>query len=88
MTPETQEKKAIKEYLSLRGVFYYHNLAGLGVFKGIADLTAIKNGKCYQIEVKVGDHKQTPHQANFQKEWEAHGGIYICGGLGEVIKYL
>jgi len=88
MTPETQEKQAIKEYLKLKGVFFYHNLAGLGVFKGIADLTAIKDGKCYQIEVKVGRYNQSPNQIEFQKEWEAHGGIYILGDLDKVRKYL
>jgi len=88
MTLETQEKKAIKEYLKLKRVFFYHNLAGLGVYPGIADITAIKDGECYQIEVKIGKYKQSENQVEFQKEWEAQGGIYICGGLDEVMSLI
>jgi len=87
-TPETLEKSAIKYYLRLKKVFFYHNLAGLGVYPGIPDITAIKDGICYQIEVKVSKHKQNENQIEFQKEWEAQRGIYILGGLDEVRKLL
>jgi len=49
MTPEACEKKSIKEYLKFKGVFYYHNLAGLGCFAGLADLTVIKDGQVIQM---------------------------------------
>lgn len=87
-TPETAEKKAIKDYLRLKGAFVYHNLAGLGVFPGVADLTAIYKGKVYQIEVKVRGGRQSPNQKKFQKEWEDHGGTYILGGLIEVMEFI
>ena len=87
-TAESIEKKAIKDYLKIIGVFYYHNLAGLGVYPGIPDLTAIKNSKVYQIEVKVGKNKQSDNQKEFQRMWEQCGGIYICGGLDEVMKII
>lgn len=88
MTPETCEKKAIKEYLNLKGVFFYHNLAGLGVYPGISDFTAIKNGVVYQIEVKAKKGKQSEVQRIFQKDWENQGGIYIVGGVDEVMKII
>lgn len=88
MTPETAEKKAIKRYLEIYGYFVYHNLAGLGVYPGIADLTAIKNGRVYQIEVKCGRIKQSDKQKEFQRRWEMSGGVYIVGDLNEVIKKL
>ena len=88
MTAETLEKKAIKEYLKLKGFFVYHNLAGLGCKRGLADLTAIKNGVVYQIEVKVGKGKQSDNQKEFQAEWEEAGGIYISGGIDQVIDKL
>ena len=88
MTPETQEKKAIKDYLNLKGVFHYHNLAGLGCFPGLADLTAIHNGQVYQIEVKAKGGKQSENQKMFQFYWESAEGIYVLGGLDEVMKLI
>jgi Holliday junction resolvase len=87
-TPENFEKCAIKEYLKYKGVFFYNNLAGLGVFPGIPDITAIKDGRIYQIEVKAKNGRQSDHQKNFQREWEENGGCYIIGGIDEVMKYL
>jgi hypothetical protein len=88
MTKETYEKKAIKDYLKLKGYFFYHNLAGLGVYPGIPDLTVIKNGKVYQIEVKCKDGKQSDNQKEFEKNWGSQGGKYIIGGINEVMKKL
>ena len=86
-TLETLEKKAIKEYLKYKGVFYYHNLAGLGVYPGLPDLTVIKDGKVIQIEVKV-KAKQSDNQKLFQEKWESNGGTYIIGNLDTVIKII
>lgn len=84
-TPETSEKLAIKDYLKRIGAFYYHNLAGFGTYIGVPDITAIHNGRVYQIEVKVGKNKQSAGQVAFQKDWVSRGGYYICGGLTEVM---
>lgn len=45
--------------------------------KGVADITAIKNGRCYQIEVKVGKDKMSKEQISFQSFTEEAKGIYI-----------
>lgn len=84
MTPETAEKREIKDYLNAKGIFFYHNLAGLGAYKGVADLTAIRDGVCYQIEVKVGKGRQSEWQKVFQNDWDTNGGVYICGDCDEV----
>lgn len=84
-TPENIEKKAIKEYLRYKGIFFYHNLAGLGVYPGVPDLTAIKDGQVYQIEVKARKGRQSQYQKSFQERWEGHGGVYILGGIDEVM---
>jgi hypothetical protein len=88
-TAETAEKKAVRDYLNARGFFYYHNLAGMGVFPGIADYTAIKSGVCFQLEVKkpVGG-VQSENQKEFQRCWEAAGGVYICGSAAVIIDAL
>lgn len=88
MTRETAEKRNIKQYLGWMGCFCYYNLQGIGSFKGVPDLTAItKTGKVLQIEVKAGGYSQSEHQKRFQQEWEALGGIYICGDLSAVQKW-
>ena len=88
MTKETAEKKAIKDYLKIKNIFHYHNLAGLGVYPGVPDLTAIKDGIVYQIEVKAGGGKQSENQRIFQQNWELNGGKYIIGNYDEVKKFL
>jgi len=77
VTPETAIKNSIKSYLNLKGWFFYHNLQGLGCFKGLADLTAMKNGKIIWIEIKRPDGKQSDYQKLFQQHIEDEGGIYI-----------
>lgn len=90
-TPETAEKQGIKQYLSLRGFFHFPILQGMGAYRGIPDILAIKNGKTIAIEVKaVGKSgrasPQSEHQKQFQKEWEDAGGIYILGGIDDVMR--
>ena len=52
-TPETAIKKAIKDYLRLSGWFTFSIMQGLGSYRGIADIYAIKNGNGLWIEVKA-----------------------------------
>ena len=93
---EKEIQKTIIDYLRLKGQFVYKNVS-IGTYKketdsyipmstkGIADLTAIKKGKVYQIEVKKIGGKQNTNQKQFQKDWEAKGGIYLLGGLNDMI---
>jgi|ETNvirnome_2_300_1030623.scaffolds.fasta_scaffold20872_3 Holliday junction resolvase len=85
MTKETAEKHAIRDYLRLNGWFVYHNLAGLGCYAGLADLTALRNGVVVQIEVKTPKGKQSDKQIIFAKEWKDRGGYYVIGDF-EIVK--
>ena len=85
MTPETQIKQDIKDYLRKRGVFFYHNLACLGSYKGIPDIPAIYQGKVYQIEVKTPTGKLSSVQQDFRDKWQEQGGALIVGGLEQVV---
>jgi len=88
-TAETIEKATIKAYLKARGFFYYHNLAGMGVYPGISDFTVIKWGVVLQLEVKKPKGGvQSQNQKDFQASWEAQGGIYICGCANDTIEFL
>ena len=73
---ESEIKAGIKQYLRLKGWFVIHNLAGLGSYPGIADITAIKGGRVIQIEAKRTKGFQSDMQKDFEKQWEAHGGEY------------
>lgn len=88
VTKETAEKFAIKQYVFFLGGFVYHNLAGLGCYAGLADLTAVIKGKVIQIEVKAGKGKQSENQQRFQHDWEYFGGKYVCGDFDTVKAYL
>jgi hypothetical protein len=52
MTLESALKKTCKQYLSIKGWMTIHNLAGMGCYPGLADMTAIKEGRVLWIEYK------------------------------------
>lgn len=87
-TPETLEKKAIKEWLTIHNWWWYPNTAGFGVKPGIPDITAIKNSKVAQIEVKAFGGHQSKAQVDFMLDWRNKGGTYIIGGIDEVMSAL
>lgn len=87
-TPETLQKKAIKEFLTLKGWYWYSNTAGWGSKHGIPDMTAIKGCMVVQIEVKAPNGKQSKPQVEFMIDWRNHGGTYILGGIDEVMATL
>ena len=79
-TPEGSVLQAVKQYLQLKGYYVIRILQGLGCHKGISDIISIKDGKVLFIEVKTinsNRSKQSPYQAEFQREIEAHGGTYM-----------
>jgi len=88
-TPETSHKRAIKEFLRWNNCFVYHNLnAGIGVFRGVPDLTAITpEGVALQIEVKAPGGRQSPQQRGFEDEWVRRQGVYLCGDIDTVMDW-
>jgi len=96
---EQQIQKNIIDYLRIKGYFVFKN-SSVGIYvkktgkyiptqtRGVADLTAIKDGQVYLIEVKTDKGVQSEYQKEFQKNWEVKGGTYIIGGLGEVMSKL
>mgnify|MGYP001588214013 CR=1 FL=1 len=40
---KTALKRAVKQYLAIKGWKCWHNLQGLGSYPGLPDLTAVKN---------------------------------------------
>lgn len=77
MTEETAIKHQIKDYLKLKGIFYWYNLQGMGAYKGIPDMCAVKDGVIYGIEVKRPKGKQSENQLEFEGKFNTAGGKYI-----------
>jgi hypothetical protein len=82
ITAETALKRAIKDYMRLSGWDIFHNLNyGIGVYRGIADLTALK---CINdlpitlwIEAKSKKGVQSDDQIKFEKMIKKNKGHYI-----------
>jgi len=87
VTEETKIKHQVKDYLRLKGWFIFHNLAGTGVYKGIPDFIAVKEGFVIFLEIKTPEGKLSQHQKEFQKNIEDHNGNYfVCRSLEDAIK--
>jgi len=87
---ENDVKKQVKQYLSLKGYFHFHILQGLGAYKGIPDIIAIKNNRVLFLEIKkpVG-WKHSDPQKQFQKDIREHNGeYYLIRNLDELIKII
>jgi len=88
-TPETLIKKSIKDYLRLSGWFTFSIMQGLGSYRGIADIFAIKNNNNIWIEVKAQGGRQSEYQKKFEHDIKQHGGHYILAySVEDVEKYI
>ena len=86
---ENDVKKQVKDYLSVKGYFHFYMLAGMGAYKGIPDIIAIKNNRVLFLEIKRPSGKQSEHQKVFQENIEGQGGeYYIVKSLDDLIKII
>ena len=76
---ENEIKRLVKDYLKIKGWFHFYNLQGMGAYKGVPDIIAIKNGRVLFIECKrpARGSKQSPAQIEFQRNIEYQGGEYV-----------
>ncbi|WP_461367302.1 VRR-NUC domain-containing protein [Candidatus Darwinibacter acetoxidans] len=89
---ESDIQRAIRDYLRLMGWFVWHNLQSLGSYRGLADLTAVKDGTVLFIEVKTSRGRLTQHQERFKDHLTRAGGHYVVArsidDVEEAIKQL
>ncbi len=86
MTPEGKLKKAIRDWLSVNGV-YYANVAG-GAFSkpGDPDIIADVGGRFLAIEAKTKTGTLREDQKICQRKVEMSGGTYIIArSLDDVV---
>lgn len=71
-------QKQVVRLLTWYGFFVYPNRQHALSYNGISDLTAIKDGITYWIEIKrpIGD-RQNDYQKDFQGSVETRGGRYV-----------
>lgn len=74
---EKDIRKQIQDYLRWTGWTVFYHLQGLGSYRGMSDLQALKDGRAVFIEVKTRRGKQSDYQKRFQRDVEKHGGTYI-----------
>ena len=74
---ETDIKRQIKDYLTIKGWFHFHVLQGMGAYKGIPDRIAMKDHRILFLEVKRPNGKQSEYQREFQENVEKHGFEYV-----------
>ncbi len=74
---ETDIKRAVKEYLQWHGWFVFPVIQGLGAYRGISDLIALKAGETLFIEIKTPAGRLSAAQEVFQSDITAHDGVYI-----------
>jgi hypothetical protein len=75
--PETAIRKAVRDYLRLRGWAVFTILQGLGAHRGISDLIVIRTGDVVWVEIKTKTGHLSEWQETFKSSIEAHGGTYI-----------
>jgi len=79
---ETDIRRQIQDYLRWKGWLVVYQLQGLGAYRGLSDLIAVKDGRVLFIELKTPRGRQSKYQEEFQAGLEAAGGEYIlCRGV-------
>lgn len=65
---ESMIKSQIKDYLALKGIFNYHNLQGIGSYKGIPDRIMHYRGRVVYLEIKTTTGEQSHNQQDFWRQ--------------------
>lgn len=79
----------IKRYLQYKGWFVFKNHQSLGSYKGVSDLTAIKNGVVLWIEVKTEKGKLSEDQNRFRDDMiHAGGNYFVARSIDDVVDIL
>ena len=103
--PKQDTQRALADHLRLRatpGTYWFHPdnggartaiegpiLKACGVRAGTPDLILIKDGKTFGLELKAGNGRVSPAQAQAHAEMKAAGAeVAVATGIDEAIKQL
>ena len=85
---EKDIRKQIQDYLRWTGWTVFYHLQGLGSYRGMSDLQALKDGRAVFIEVKTARGRQSEHQKKFQEMVESAGLEYVLARGVEDVEHL
>ena len=86
---ETYIRRSITDALRLAGWAVFYIFQGLGSYKGISDLIAIKDGLTVYIEVKTETGRQSEYQKQFERIVTDHGGkYYLARSVNDIAELL
>jgi len=82
---ENDIRAQIRDYLTLHGWAVWINWQGPFSFRGVTDLTAIRAGVVYWIEIKRPGERLSPDQEGFRELLAQHGGNWLMATcIGDV----
>lgn len=88
---ETYIRRSISDALRRANWAVFYIFQGLGSYKGISDLIAMKDGKVIFIECKTPTGKQSDYQKDFERICVSHGCRYILArsidDIAELLNY-
>lgn len=85
---ESYIRRQIQDYLRWNGWTVLYHLQGLGSYRGMSDLQALKAGRSVFIEVKTARGRQSEHQKRFQEMVEGAGMEYVLARGVEDVEHL
>jgi Holliday junction resolvase len=74
---ESDIQAGIRDFLRWKGWMVWKNHQSLGSYRGLADLTAVKDGVVLFIEVKTSKGRLSEYQQRFRDELVQAGGNYL-----------
>lgn len=85
---ESDIQATIRDFLRFHGFFVYKNHQSLGSYPGVADLTAIKDGTVFWIEVKKPKTgRLSEAQKRFASAIKNHGGnFFVATSIEDVME--
>lgn len=88
---ETLIRRNVTAALRLAGWAVFYIFQGLGSYKGISDLIAVRNGEVVFVEVKTETGRQSEYQKQFERIITDHGGKYYLArstaDIAELLNY-
>jgi len=83
---ETEIKRQIKGFLKLLKIKNWHNLQGLGCFKGLPDREGVYKCRHFYIEVKSARGKLSDYQEAFKRAVEEENEkVFVVKSVEEFI---
>ncbi len=73
---ERDIKSQVKDYLSIRGIFNFPLVQGMGAYKGVPDRVLHYKGQVVYLEIKRPGGKQSEYQKAFEAQCLADGISY------------